>query len=105
MRDSIGFPPDSGAFLYWFRASPGVAEGMHRHTAAMRIRVLSGRKFILMGNPPERAPVRIVNAGETFISPAGTWHVEWWEEETVEEISGVGPLRTERPPQVVPARP
>ena len=105
MRFSVGFPPNPGPFLYWLRASPGTAIGIHRHTAEMRIRVLQGRKYVLMGNPPERDPVRVVRTGETLVIPPGEWHVEWWEEETIEEITGVGPLATERPPQVVPARP
>jgi len=33
------------------------------------------------------------------------WHVEWWETDTVEEITGTGPMKSERPPAVVPARP
>jgi hypothetical protein len=104
-RDSIGHASEAGPFLYWYRATAGIALGPHRHTADMRIRVLSGRKFILMGNPPEAAQVKQFEAGQTFVIPAGTWHVEWWESDTVEEITGTGPMRTERPPAVIPARP
>jgi hypothetical protein len=104
-RDSIGHAGEPGPFLYWYRAAAGVALGPHRHTADMKIRVLSGRKFILMGNPPDAARVQTFEAGQTFVIPAGMWHVEWWETDTVEEITGTGPMKSERPPAVVPARP
>lgn len=104
VKDSIGSPNDPGPFLYWYRGSAGAAIGPHRHTAAMHIKVLKGRKYILMGNPPERVPVRIVETGDTITIPAGMWHVEWWEEDTIEEITGVGPMHTERPPAVLPER-
>lgn len=33
--------------------------------------------------------------GTSFVIPANTWHLEWWEEETVEEIEILAPYRTE----------
>ena len=104
-RPGLGKPSQPGPFRYLMRAAAGTAIGVHRHSADMQIRVTEGRKFMLVGDPPEGQPVRIVEAGETITIPAGTWHVEWWEAETLEEISGVGPMRTERPPEVVPRRP
>jgi hypothetical protein len=65
----------------------------------MHIRVISGRQFILMGDI-ETARVQRYDAGSSFVIPAGTWHVEWFEEDTLVEIAGVGPMRTERPPAV-----
>jgi len=63
----------------------------------MRIKLLEGRQFILMGDL-ESARVKVFDAGSTFVISAGVWHVEWFESDTLVEISGVGPLRTERPP-------
>ena len=103
-RFEAGDPSKAGPFRYLLKVAPGTAVGVHRHTAAMHIRVVQGRKFVLMGDPPERQPVRVVEEGETLTIPAGVWHVEWWEAATVEEISGTGPLHTERPPEAVPSR-
>ena len=104
-HDSLGDPRVAGPYLYRMRAAAGAAVGVHRHAGTMRIRVVRGRKFLLVGNPPEAQRVQVVRAGEVIVIPAGTWHVEWWEEDTEEEISGVGPLGTEHPPAAVPARP
>jgi len=104
-HDSIGDPRVAAPYIYLMRAAAGSTVGVHRHLAEMRIRVVRGRKFLLMGNPPESQPVRVVRAGETLVIPAGMWHVEWWEEDTLEEISGTGPLQTEHPPAAVPSRP
>ena len=51
----------------------------------------------LMGDL-ESARVKTFDAGSTFVIPAGVWHVEWFESDTLVEISGIGPMRTERPP-------
>ncbi len=61
----------------------------------MNIKVISGRKLILMGDL-DNAKVQVVEAGSSVLIPANTWHVEWWETETLEEISGTGPMKTER---------
>ena len=100
-RDSIGDPSRTGHFAYFARAAAGASIGAHRHTADMTVHVVSGRKLIVMGNPLDNAHVRTYPRGATFVIPKGTWHVEWWDEDTVEEISGDGPLLTERPESVI----
>ena len=84
-----------GPFKYALTAQPGAAISAHRHTADMKVTVKSGRKFILLGDL-DTAKVQIFEAGATFTIPANTWHVEWWENETVEEIEMTAPSRTER---------
>ena len=87
----------AGAFKESMTAHPGACIGAHRHTADMHIKVLQGRQFILMGDL-ETARVQVFEAGSSFVIPAGVWHVEWFESESTFEISGIGPLLTERPP-------
>ena len=84
-----------GLFKYSLTAQPGSAVSAHRHTADMKITVKSGRKFILMGDL-DNAKVQRFEAGSTFVIPANTWHVEWWETETVEEIEMTAPTTTVR---------
>ena len=84
-----------GPYKYTLTAQPATAISAHRHTADMKITVKSGRKFILMGDL-DTAKVQKLETGSTFVIPANTWHVEWWEDETVEEIEMIAPTRTER---------
>lgn len=90
-----GSPAAAGAFKYLYRASAGASLSAHRHSVDQRIKVQSGRKFILMGDL-STAKVQVFEAGQTLTIPANVWHVEWWEIDTVEEIEGTGPMRTER---------
>jgi len=46
----------------------------------------------------ETARVQVFETGSSFVIPAGVWHVEWFESESAFEISGIGPMLTERPP-------
>lgn len=99
IRRISGARAEPGPFREYYQTPPGTSSGAHRHTADMHIRVITGRQFILMGDL-ENARVQRFDAGSTFVIPAGTWHVEWFEEDTLVEIFGVGPMRTERPPAV-----
>ncbi len=103
IRRISGVRAEPGPFREYYQTPAGTSTGAHRHTADMHIRVISGRQFILMGDL-ETARVQRFDAGSTFVIPAGTWHVEWFEEDTLVEIFGTGPMRTERPPLVVRAR-
>jgi uncharacterized RmlC-like cupin family protein len=87
----------AGAFKESMTAHAGACIGAHRHTADMHITVLKGRQFILMGDL-ETARVQVFEVGSSFVIPAGVWHVEWFESESAFEISGIGPMLTERPP-------
>jgi quercetin dioxygenase-like cupin family protein len=93
----------SGLYKYRLTARPGASITAHRHSADMKIIVLSGRKFMLMGNL-DKARVKRFNAGSSFVIPAGTWHMEWWEEETVEEIEIMAPWKTERATPLTPRK-
>ena len=93
-----------GNVKYKLKANAGASIGAHRHSADMRIKVVSGRKFILMGDL-NNAKVQVFEAGSSFIIPANVWHVEWWEAETVEEIDIIAPWTTERATPTTPRMP
>ena len=100
-----GNPAEPGPFRYYYQAPAGASLAAHRHSADMHITVRSGRKYIIMGTDLESARVQRFEVGSTFVIPAGTWHVEWWESETLEEIWGVGPMRSDRASPVTPRMP
>jgi quercetin dioxygenase-like cupin family protein len=93
-----------GTFKYSLTAQPGASISAHRHTSEMKITVKSGRKFILMGDL-DAAKVQVFESGATFTIPANTWHVEWWENETVEEIEVTSPSATVRAGPATPRKP
>ena len=112
LEDESGAPPvltisvtgnssSAGAFKYLFKGLAGTSIAAHRHSVEQRITVRSGRKFILMGDLT-KTTAQVFEAGASFTIPANTWHVEWWETDTIEEIEGTGPMITER---AVPATP
>jgi mannose-6-phosphate isomerase-like protein (cupin superfamily) len=85
----------AGPVKYSLTAQPGASIAAHLHSADMHIKVLSGRKYIIIGNL-DTSKVQRFDAGSSFVIPANTWHLEWWEEETVEEIDINAPWKTER---------
>ena len=58
------------------------------------MKVVSGSMFINIAEPQESSRVQRFAAGSSFIVPAHAWHDEWWDEETVLEAEGVGPMDT-----------
>jgi hypothetical protein len=106
LEDESGAPPvlttpitgnstSTGAFKYFFKGLAGTSTAAHRHSVEQRVTVRSGRKFILLGDLT-KTTAQIYEAGSSFTIPANTWHVEWWETDTIEEIEGTGPMLTER---------
>lgn len=84
-----------GPYKYLLTAQPGASIAAHLHSSAMQIKVVSGRKYIIMGNL-DSSKVQRFDAGSSFVIPANTWHLEWWEEETVEDIEIMSPFKTQR---------
>ena len=93
----------SGLFKYRLTARPGASITAHRHSADMKVTVQKGKKFILMGDL-DKAQVQRYEKGASFVIPANTWHLEWWEEETVEEIEIMAPWKTERATPITPRK-
>ncbi|HEX6124418.1 MAG TPA: cupin domain-containing protein [Pyrinomonadaceae bacterium] len=93
-----------GPYKYSVTAQAGSSIAAHRHPNDVRMTIKSGRLFILMGDL-ETAKVQRFDAGSTLVVPANTWHVEWWETETVIEAETMAPTRTERATPATPRVP
>jgi hypothetical protein len=99
-----GDPSTPGPYRYSVTVQPGSSIGAHRHPNDVKITIKSGRMFVLMGDL-ETAKVQRFDAGSTFVIPAKTWHVEWWEDPTVAEAETTAPTRTERATPATPRVP
>ncbi|HEX6729564.1 MAG TPA: cupin domain-containing protein [Pyrinomonadaceae bacterium] len=93
-RNLVGDPRQPGAFRYQLKIPAGARAGAHRHSNDVEVKVLSGSMFIIIGEPLESSRAQRFAAGSVFVVPALAWHEEWWDEETVLEAEGVGPLET-----------
>ena len=93
-RDLIGNPQQNGPYKYQFKVPAGARPRVHKHSIDVHIKVLSGSMSIILGEPFVSSRVQRLAVGSVFVFPANTWHDEWWDEETVLEVGGVGPLVT-----------
>ena len=93
-RYLLGDASQPGPYKYQVKVPANSRLAAHRHSIDVHVKVLSGSMFIIIGEPLERSRVQHFTAGSTFVVPAHTWHDEWWDEESVLEAEGVGPLET-----------
>ena len=93
-RDLVGDTSRPGAFKYQLKITAGTRVAVHQHSKDVHVKVLSGSMFIIIGEPLESSRAQRFAAGSGFVVPAHAWHDEWWEEETVLEAEGVGPVVT-----------
>lgn len=93
-RDLVGDPSRPGPFKYQLKIAAGTRVAVHQHSKDVNVKVVSGSMFIIIGEPLESSRVQRFAAGSGFVVPAHTWHDEWWDEETVLEAEGVGPMDT-----------
>jgi mannose-6-phosphate isomerase-like protein (cupin superfamily) len=93
-RDLVGDTLRPGPFKYQLKIPAGGRAATHRHSKDVHVKVLSGSIFIIIGEPLESSRAQRFAAGSVFFVPAHAWHDEWWDEETVLEAEGVGPMET-----------
>ncbi|HKY45187.1 MAG TPA: VOC family protein [Pyrinomonadaceae bacterium] len=93
-RHLVGDPHQPGAFKYQLKIPAGARAAVHRHSTDVNVKVLSGSMFIIIGEPLEKSRAQRFAAGSVFVVPANAWHDEWWDEETILEAEGVGPMET-----------
>ena len=93
-RDLVGDPTRPGPFKYQLKITAGTRVAAHQHSKDVNVKVVSGSMFINIAEPQESSRVQRFAAGSSFIVPAHAWHDEWWDEETVLEVEGVGPMDT-----------
>lgn len=93
-RDLVGDTRQPGPFKYQLKIPAGTRVAAHQHSKDVHVKVLSGSMFIIIGEPLESFRALRFAAGSVFVVPAHAWHEEWWDEETVLEAEGVGPMET-----------
>ena len=93
-RHLVGDPSQAGPFKYQLKIPSGARAAVHRHSQDVHVKVLSGSMFIIIGEPLESSRAQHFATGNVFVVPAHAWHDEWWDQETVLEAEGVGPMET-----------
>jgi hypothetical protein len=93
-RDLIGDSSRPGYYKYQLKTTAGTRVAAHQHSTDVQVKVLSGSMFIIIGEPLESSRAQRFAAGSGFVVPAHAWHEEWWDEETLLEAEGVGPVAT-----------
>jgi mannose-6-phosphate isomerase-like protein (cupin superfamily) len=93
-RILVGDPRQPGPFKFQLKVPAKAHVAVHRHAIDVHVKVLSGSMFIIIGEPIDSSRTQRFIAGSVFTVPANTWHEEWWDEETVAEAEGVGPMET-----------
>ena len=93
-RDLVGDSAQPGPFKYQLKIPSGTRVAPHQHSKDVHVKVLSGSMFIIIGEPLESSRARHFVTGGVFVVPAHALHEEWWDEETVLEAEGVGPMET-----------
>lgn len=97
-RHLVGDISKPGPFKFHLKIPAGARAAVHRHSIDVKVKVLSGSIFIIIGEPLEPSRAQHFTAGSVFTVPAHAWHEEWWDEETLLEAEGVGPMETEQGP-------
>ena len=93
-RDLLGDTSQPGPFKYQLKIPAGTRVQPHEHSKDVHVKVLSGSMFIIIGEPLESYRAQPFAAGSAFVVSAHAWHDEWFDEETVVEAEGVGPMET-----------
>lgn len=93
-RDLVGDTRQPGPFKYQLKIPAGARVAVHQHSKDVHVKVLSGSMFIIIGEPLESTRAQRFAAGSVFVVAAHALHEEWWDEETIVEAEGVGPMET-----------
>ena len=95
-RQVVGDPLKPGFFRFQLKVPAGARVEAHQHSIPVHVRVLSGSMHIIVDEPLDRTRAQHYAAGTAFVIPAEAWHVEWWDEPTMLEGEGLGPMITTR---------
>jgi quercetin dioxygenase-like cupin family protein len=88
----VGDPTADGPYTVRYRAPAGYSIGLHVHPHEHeQITVLSGTIHWSTGEEASKAPRHTVPAGGFALIPAGTPHRLWVTEETILQLTGLGP--------------
>lgn len=88
----IGDPAKPGVFIVRLKFPPNYQIPAHTHPYAEVITVLSGQLGNGMGEKFDKSNGEILNAGDSFVLPAGHAHYVWTnDQETIVELIATGP--------------
>lgn len=85
-------PLTAGPYVVRSRFQSGLRIGPHYHDSTVTITVMSGVLHLGIGSATDTAAARVYPPGSFLVLPARTPHFEWFEGETVVQLSGTGPL-------------
>ncbi len=87
-----GDPGKPGPFVFRLKFPAGYKVAAHIHPNDYNVTVLSGAMYLGMGDKFDPAQGQALNAGGYLHLPKRTHHYEWTNEDTVIELSGIGPV-------------
>ncbi len=90
-----GDPKKEGIFTQRLRVVAGAVVRPHKHPREERVTVLSGAAFVGFGDTVDKPKAKKFPAGSFYVNPAGVHHYVFFEEETVLQITGLGPWMVE----------
>ena len=80
---------------------PGYRSQPHTHPGNMNITVITGSLNIAFtANPDSASIASVYGPGSFLVIPSGQLHFEWFTENTVMDITGIGPMHTINQPIV-----
>jgi predicted nucleic acid-binding Zn-ribbon protein/quercetin dioxygenase-like cupin family protein len=87
-----GDPSKDGPFVIRVNAPAGYTVPPHWHSKDEDVTLISGRAGMAMGEILNKEAGKALSAGSFIHMPAGTTHYAWSEEDSVLQISGIGPF-------------
>jgi quercetin dioxygenase-like cupin family protein len=87
-----GDPGKAGPFVFRLKFPAGYKVAAHKHPNDYNVTVLSGTMYLGMGDKFDPARGQALNTGGFLHLPKGMHHYEWANDDTVIELSGVGPV-------------
>lgn len=88
----LGDPSKAGVFIAWLKFPPNYPIPSHTHPYAEVVTVLKGKLGNGMGEKFDKTTGEMLNAGDSFVLPAGHTHYVWTaDEETIVELIATGP--------------
>ena len=87
-----GDPDKAEPFVFRLKFPAGYKVAAHIHPNDYNVTVLSGTMYLGMGDKFDAAQGQALKSGGFLHLPKDTHHYEWTTEDTVIELSGVGPV-------------
>lgn len=90
----LGDKKNPGLFIERVKFPKGFSAPSHTHTIDGYVTIISGEFSVGFGTVIDSSTVIRVKAGGYIVLPAGVPHYEWFNEDTIEQVTGVGPFST-----------